>query len=555
MENHNGRLRFTPSASHHRHDSRPVVGGVAHHHVPRELIVSIPLTALYPPAEQEDEPVAAGSATLKHHHHHHKHKKHKKHKKQHQHDATHTEEVHHPAQSVALPEPLPPHLTPSPAPLTVAPLRIHVPKPPSEGRTDAMKRKAHSHHSDRHGQPSHSHDDDLSNVIPSGKHMHTYKHHHHKHKDKRLEHSHKTSYQSTEQVGDELNDQGQRSSIVTPRLPSGKPRSFLMEEERKVLSDDFSRVDKQPHSHEGHRHHKKKKKKHHKHSRHSLSQSEPEVSPTVVRLSDTEADKSQGYVTTPLSTGSKSFTPLSTQETQHPRQDASSSHLLHKETRRLSQEVGLSRSSHKEAQRSSQDAASSSRLPLRRSSQETRTAISQSPELHPPLPKRAKMENFTSPPALGMKFDISQTKELDSEQQQTPSPVSGRVQPALRQPVAKGNTESVSVNITPVTKPMAEARRSSIGEKTHSMMAPPSPLLNPAEMRTPQGGKSLEQYDIRIIDRLSLLVRLSKDTLQLFLKNLHHLIQRYNVCTCTLYVCDVFYLSGRVLEVHVCTQF
>ena len=254
MENHNGRLRFTPPIiTQHRHGHRDV-----HHNrpswgsglttiPPRELIVSIPFTALCQqeeeePLEPEAEPVAAiADLEGEQLHHsssssHHKHKKHKKHKikkhhhHHHQHDSAPQEEVkgqfggpetaYPPVADVIKHEPSSSlrnmaQLAPIEGTIkTVAPLKIQVPKPSppladaTSGRT-LSKHKTHSHShahheessvlvSERHGQPP-----PAPGALPSGKHMHTttHKHHHHKHKEKRHHHHHKSSgYQGDEHV-------------------------------------------------------------------------------------------------------------------------------------------------------------------------------------------------------------------------------------------------------------------------------------------------------------------------------------------------------------------
>ena len=585
MENHNGRLRFAPPISHHRghHDTnRSSLGGMtAHPAVPRELIVSIPFTALYQ-EEEEEEPVVQTEATdaTERHHHTHKHKKHKKHKKHHHH---HHHDSAHPPQPeevrghfggpgmgmysspvvgmVQLDEPSPPappiRQKTSETTMTVAPLRIQVPKPSTDSTRTLSKHKhshSHTHHEDnllveRHTRPPK--DDTLSitppGAIPSGKHMHTHKHHHHKHKEKR--HHHRTGFQDDEHVmgyrdnkdvlggddDDDLNERGQVTRITPPtKFPGygGKPTSFMIAEERKTsaASDEYSPIggagDRQSSSHsgshEGHKHHKKKKKKHHKHSKHSLSHSETEVSPTVARLSDMESEDSrQGYfTTTPLSTGSKSTTqahvhvpsPVDTpQEVRLVSQEPTPMRSPIKESRRFSQEAGMmghsssretqrssqetgimGHSSSRETQRSSQDGSgsSSNRLPLRRLSQDTRTAKLkvQSPDVQPPPHKRAKMDDQKETPPSA-KFDISQTKGLDIEPRDTPSPVSTQFQPSLRHQTSQGSSDSIATTPVTVAKPLTEARRPSTGDKTYtaSAVAPSPPVPNPAEMKTPQG--------------------------------------------------------------------
>ena len=596
MESHNGRLRFTPpiiSHLHHGHDiiSRPskssgLMAAQPDPH-PRELIVSIPFTAL---CQQEEEPLAQETEPMEaseeqHRHSHHKHKKHKKHKKhhhhhQHHHDSASQEEVrgqfgapemiprvmadvtkYEPSSYMAPPV----HSTPTGATKTVAPLRIQVPKPSppldsSSSRTlSKHKTHSHSHHdedarssgvqgSDRHGRPpliSQDRDSLALRVIPSGKHMHstthTHKHHHHKHKEKRHHHrssgyqgdEHVTGYHGNEDVigeGDDddddgdLNEQGQAvlMRITPPTRPvGGKPTAFMKaaEERKTFTNDEFSPIgsagEKVPTlSHEGHRHHKKKKKKHHKHSKHSFSHSEPEVSPPVACLSGMESeDSQQGYfATTPLSTGTRTNT--TTQAHAHPiaaipqeklvaNQESISMRSPIKESRRLSQEAsGVGHSSFQETQRSSQDSgssSSSSRLPLRRLSQDKRTSKlkAQSPDVQPPPHKQSRMDDEMTPPSL--KLDISQTKGLDIEPRDTPSPIisTQQVQPSLRHQTSHGSSDSVASTPVSVSRPLLGAtRRSSTtcstgGERTQSSnvsaMAPSPPVQNPAEMKTTQG--------------------------------------------------------------------
>ena len=555
MENHNGKLRFTPSSSHHRHDNRH--SGSAHS-VPRELTVSIPLATLYPPVEQEVEPQ---ETTPPDHHHHHKHKKHKKHKKHHHHDPSLTEEVkgqQHPQYMGtsrahdSLHPPTPPLSQLSAPPsstMTVAPLRIQVPKM-TEGRTSMSKHKSHSHHDSAgsteklSSRASHQSGGDSvrvplpPGVMPSGKHMHNsstpHHKHHHKHKEKKHEHSHhKTAPHSNDLRSDDgdykaTNEQwrgGVKGGVVTPKVPGGKPTAFLMKDERKLLtSEELSIGEVQPHhsSHEGHKHHKKKKKKHHKHSKHSLSQSEAEVSPTVPRLSDTEPDNSRAYSTTPLSTGSKTYShtrptmhaAATPPETHPPSRDTSLAHTQSKERRRLSQESsGGSHTSIAESRRSSQE-SSSNRFPLRRLSQEGRTPPKlKSPEaVQPPPAKRAKIESSKTSPLVAVKMDISQTRTLDSEIERlkTPSPVVDTpFMPSSRQPLSHVSSDSTSATATPLTPtttplatpltptasavstpvatkpPAAQTKRPSTGEKTYASRTPTSPV--PAEMKTPQG--------------------------------------------------------------------
>ena len=592
MENHNGRLRFTPPiATQHRHShdvhNRPSWGsGLTV--PPRELIVSIPFTALCQqeeekPIEPEIEPMAAITEEEQHRHSHHKHKKHKKHKKHHHHhhDSAPQEEVrgrfggpemgpgvYPPMTDVTKHEPSSlhkvqhTHSTPTGATKTVAPLKIQVPKlsPPVDTSRTLSKHKTHSHShshthheetssmqaSERHGRPPQFFQSDslAPGAIPSGKHMHTttHKHHHHKHKEKRHHHrrsgyqgdEHVTGYRGNEDViggggGDDdddddndLNEQGQAvmMRIVPPTRPlGGKPTAFMKtaEEKKASTSIEYSPIggtseELQTSSHEGHKHHKKKKKKHHKHSKHSVSHSEPEVSPPIARLSGMESeDSQQGYfATTPLSTGNKSTT---AQAHAHPvaipqdipvasREPALTRSPI-KESKRLSQESsGMGDSSLRETRRSSQDSGSgsnsSSRLPLRRLSHDKRMPKleAQSPDVQPPPLKRSKMDDEKAPPSL--KFDISQTKGLDIEPRDTPSPVTTQLQPSLRHQTSHGSSDSVASTPVTVTKPsLGETRRSSTGaggerRQSISAMAPSPPVLqNPAEMKTPQGGLML----------------------------------------------------------------
>ena len=594
MENHNGRLRFTPPIishpSRHGHDiiSRPSRGSglmAAQPVPPRELIVSIPFTALCQqeeePLGQETEPMEAAEEQHGHssHHKHKKHKKHKKHHHHHHHASAPQEEVrgqvsgsemglgvYPPMTDVIKNEPssytAPPiHSTPNGAIKTVAPLRIQVPKPsPMDSSRSLSKHKTHSHShrdedssvqvSERHSRPpqiSQDRDSFAPGALPSGKHMHTttHKHHHHKHKEKR-HHRRSSGYQGDEHVtgyhgnedvisgddddgDDNLNEWGQAvvMRITPPTRPrlGGKPTAFMKvaEEKKTSTNDEFSPVGSgseklQTSSREGHKHHKKKKKKHRKHSKHSFSHSEPEVSPPVARLSGMESeDSQQGYsATTPLSMGSKSTTtaaqvhahPVATipQHTLVASREPTLVRSPIKESRRLSQEAsGIGHSTSGEVRRSSQDSggsSSSSCLPLRRLSRDKRTAKleAQSPDVQPPPHKRSRMDDEKTPPSL--KFDISQTKGLDIEPRDTPSPIisTQQLQPSLRHQTSHGSSDSVastpvSVASTPVSvaRPsLGEARRSSIGgEKTQtssaSAMAPSPPVQNPAEMKTPQG--------------------------------------------------------------------
>lgn len=595
MENHNGRLRFTPSSSQYRHDHRHSANS---HHASRELLVSIPLTALYPPEEPEEEeeevvPIPVEPIPSEHHHHH-KHKKHKKHKKQHHRESTtatshadgikghhqshydvgtlYHQQQHKPAPPPSLPTPSPstlaPLSTPAKSAMTVAPLRIQVPKSSDSKTLSSSKHKTHSHHegsgsAERHGsRTKHPVGDGAHGhppiVMPSGKHMHTHKHHH-KHKEKKQHdhshhHHHKVSHHQGSEShhasdggggggGDyETNEQGQRGNsggVVTPRLPvgRGKPTAFLVNEERKAMVGDvFSAGEKQAQhgSHDGHKHHKKKKKKHHKHSKHSLGQSETEISPTVPRLSDMETESGHGFLTTtPLSTGiSKSVgahTPatvqaVSPQDTHvpvhAPSGDSSVPLMPLKEGRRLSQDTpGVSQTSLREARRPSQD-YSLGRLSMRRLSQDTKSPKLKLPESQPPPPppKRAKMEAASSSsrisPLLSTKMDISLTRTLESELKlsETPSPPpvnnnsatsfqsslssssSSLRQPSSHlpaEPALSTNTSTAAAVSTPVSKENAETRRPSVGEKTYSSKAPPSPLPNLAEVKTPQGKHGL----------------------------------------------------------------
>ena len=380
--------------------------------------------------------------------------------------------------------------------------------------------------SERHGQATCPGDGAFPGGIPSGKHMHGTSHkHHHKHKEKRHEHSHHRTARQGDDFelhgggGDEYNEQGRRGGVVAPKIPGGKPTAFLIKEERRTSTSDEMRASdrepaqKQHGSHEGHKHHKKKKKKH-KHSRLSVGQSEPDISPTAVHLSETEVDEGQRLAPTPLSTGSKSFarkhaqehlagqqeTPVSTRET-------GSIYPVSKTSQKPTQEAsGVHRSSSglEVTQRSSPEwDSSSSHLPLRRLSQESRTTIKlQSPDsdTQPPPPKRVKIEDSKASPLL---LDISQTRGRDSEaelQHQTPPPpLSTHFQPSTRQLSSHGSADAAYVGSASIatppsaataSKPRAEARRSSVEDKAFSTMAPPSPLPNQAEMRTPQGTMS-----------------------------------------------------------------
>lgn len=552
MENHNGRLRFTPSAVQHHHDNnRHSYLGGSPYHTPHGLTVSIPLAVLDPSSEQDDSQTLAESVATSpdhhHHHHHHKHKKHKKHKKHHHHhhDSAHldpgpahlNEDVKnvYQLQYTSAARETKPTLIPGhdSSTMTVAPLRIQVPKTTDPGRTSS-KHKLHLHSdasgvsSEKHSQAAQPGERAFPGGIPSGKHLHTHTSHkhHHKHKEKRHEHSHhRTPRHSDSDFNShagsgvsEYPERGQGGTKIALKFPGGKPTAFLVKQERTTLtSDEYSMGGRQPSeqqqqhgSHEGHKHHKKKKKKKHKHSRHSLSQSEPEVSPTLARISDTETDDSRGYLPTPPSTETKSFTHAHL----HPQARVTEPQELHmssrvgdvvhsasKPSRRLSVDAsGVQQLSLKETQRSGQDRDSnSSRLPLKRLSQESKTnAKLESPDLQaqPPPPKKVKMESSKMSPLL---LDISQTRVLETEmeiQQQTPSPpVSTYFQPT-RQPLSHGSADTVTTSSTSIAtpsasatdgKPRAEARRSSIGDKSHGVMAPSSPLTNLADVKTPQG--------------------------------------------------------------------
>lgn len=261
MENHNGRLRFTPPIithprhSHNVHHNISRGSGLAIPPPPRELIVSIPFTALCQEEEEEEEepieqletePVAAIAVLEEEeepprHSSHHKHKKHKKHKKHHHHRHHHDHDSAPPQEEVigqfgdpemgVYPDVIkhePPsslHMTQYAATKTVAPLKIQVPKPSppvdtSSNRTSS-KHKTHSHSHTRHEEKlseSHSRSQPQTfqsgslfpGAIPSGKHMHTtttttttttaHKHHHHKHKEKRHHHRNSGGYQRDEHV-------------------------------------------------------------------------------------------------------------------------------------------------------------------------------------------------------------------------------------------------------------------------------------------------------------------------------------------------------------------
>lgn len=600
MENHNGKLRFTPPISsqrHHGHNvhSRPSWGS-SQAIPPRELIVSIPFTALCQqeeeeePIEPETEPMAA--AIEDRHSSHHKHKKHKKHKKHRHHHGHHDsapqEEVRgrfdeaemgpgmeypdvtkHESSSLHVAQ----HAVSTPirgATKTVAPLRIQVPKlspPPADISRTSSKHKTHSRShshegedgdilvSERHGRPAQLFQSGTltPGAIPSGKHMHTtttttttHKRHHHKHKEKRHHHKssgyqgdeHVTGYHGNEDVmhvggGDDddddedVNEQGQAVVMrVTPptRPLGGKPTAFKKAaEERKTLtSDEYSPLGGtseklQTSSHEGHKRHKKKKKKHRKHSKHSVSHSEPEISPTIIRLSGMESeDSQQGHFATvsPLSMGGKGTTtvqphahPVAVPPQDMPAEPPPTRSPMKESKRLIQQEASgtTGHSSFQETRRLSQDSgsgsSSSNRLPLRRLSHDKRTPKleAQSPDVQPPPLKRSRMDDEKPPPSL--KFDISQIKRLDIEPRDTPSPVTAggtQFQPSLRHQTSLGSSDSVASTPSAVTKPsLGEARRSSIGaaaggekaqQSSSVAMAPSPPVLqNQAEMKTPQG--------------------------------------------------------------------
>jgi hypothetical protein len=625
MENHNGKLRFAPSSitqHQHRHGhgdvhhSRPSWGSSLTI-PPRELIVSIPFTALCQQEEEEEpiEPEAEPMAAItehegEQHHHssssHHKHKKHKKHhkiKKHHHHhrDSAPQEEVRgqfggaetglYPPVAIAIKhEPSSAlHNVVQVAPIggttkTVAPLKIQVPKP-SPPSADASSRTLSKHKTHSH---SHAHHEESSMLVaerrgqpppgalPSGKHMHTttttHKHHHHKHKEKRHHHQRSSGYQGDEHVmdyhgnedvigggdddDDDFNEQGQAVVMrITPptRPPGGKPTAFMktVEEKKKFTftSDEYSPISGtsekvQTSSHEGHRHHKKKKKKHHKHSKHSVSQSEPEVSPPVARLSTGTVSEASQLVpgrqlttATPLSTGGGSrSTTITAQAHAHPvaipqdvavinRETALTTRSPSKEGKKLIHEDNLSVVSHssfRETRRlSSQDSGSgsSSRLPLRKLSDDKRTPKkleAQSPDVvQPPPPKRPRVDDEKPPLPPSLKFDISQTKELDFEPRDTLSPVSTGAQfdpLSLRHQTSYGSSDSVASTPVTVARPLVlgEARRSSIGaatggggggertqhQSTGAAMAPSPPVLqNPAEMKTAQGRPHSEFFN------------------------------------------------------------
>lgn len=609
MENHNGRLRFTPPIiTQHRHGhgdvhhSRPSWGSSLTI-PPRELIVSIPFTALCQqeeeePLEPEAEPVAAiaeHEGEQLHHSSHHKHKKHKKHKikkhhhHHHQHDSAPQEEVrgrfggpetmYPPVADVIKQEPSSSlrnmaQLTPIGGTIkTVAPLKIQVPKPSppladASGRTlSKHKTHSHSHHEEssvlvpeRHGQPP-------PGALPSGKHMHTttttHKHHHHKHKEKRHHHHHRSSgYQGDEHVtgyrgnedvigggggeddddDDDFDEQGQAvvMKITPPTRPlGGKPTAFMktVEEKKKFTSNEYSPMGGtsekiQTSSHEGHKHHKKKKKKHHKHSKHSFSHSEPEVSPPVARLSvgmESEASQlgpgQQFITTTPLSTGGGSRSTTTTAQAHaHPvaipqdmpgaSQEPTFTRSSSKEGKKLLQEGSgvVGHSSFRETRRLSQDSdsGSSGYLPLRRLSEDKRTPKKlevQSPDVLPPPAKRSRMDDEKPPLPPSLKFDISQTKGLDFELRDTPSPATTGAQfelSSLRHQTSHESSDSVASTPVTVAKSsmLGEARRSSVGavaigggggeraqhQGTSAAMAPSPPVMqNPAEMKTAQG--------------------------------------------------------------------
>ena len=510
MENHNGKLRFAPSSGQRHRDNRHSGGS---HHPPRELTVSIPLEVLDQSTEQmddvekmEEEEVPAMSA-IDHQRRSHKHKKHKKHKKHHHYDSAHFDGSH--------------HAPPTTSAMTVAPLRIHVPKP-VENKTPS-KHKSHLYQIDggsslsleRRGQPP-------EGGVLSGKHMLTHKHHH-KHKEKRHDHSRrKPAHQGSSEFhisGDEINDQGPRViNIVPPKIPGGKPTSFLMKKEEKKVSnieEESSVGDRQQGAHDTHKHHKKKKKKHHKHSK---LLSESEVSPTVFKTSDADMDDSRrGIFTTPLPGGKRNLSQTHVQEPLATLQDTSLSSRESDLSRPSSGKKGSRRtslespditrsSSARETQRLSQD-GDSSHIPLRRLSKDSRTAKSLAQDVEPPPSKRVKVEAVKSSPSplLESKMDISQTRNFDDELrfQHTPSPtVDVQFMSSSRQhhvssdplPIGATNSAHASGSATPLlTKPAVDGGRPSTGEKTYkSTMTPPSPATSTTETKTPQGRGKVE---------------------------------------------------------------